>query len=76
MGRDSASRCWKPRAACADASPQDVAYLRDRVLMFRGEPQIYGAHYIVRDGVPELWTVRDPEGLDERRAAPTAQRCR
>jgi hypothetical protein len=23
----------------------------------------------VKDGVPELWTVRDPEGLDARRAA-------
>ncbi len=37
--------------------------------MFRGEPQIYGTQYMVKDGVPELWTVRDPEGLDERRAA-------
>jgi hypothetical protein len=56
-------------AARGDASPQNVAYLRDRVLMFRGEPQIYGTQYMVRDGDPELWTVRDPEGLDERRAA-------
>lgn len=52
-----------------DASPADLAYLMDRVLMHRGEPQIYGTQYQVRDGVLELWTVRDPSGLDQRRAA-------
>jgi hypothetical protein len=52
-----------------DASPADLAYLRDRVLVHRGEPQLYGTQYLVRDGVLELWTVRDPAGLDERRAA-------
>jgi hypothetical protein len=41
----------------------------DRVLMHRGEPQICGTQYQVRDGVLELWTVRDPSGLDQRRAA-------
>ena len=55
--------------ARGDASPADLAYLMDRVLMHRGEPQIYGTQYQVRDGVPELWPVRDPAGLDERRAA-------
>ena len=47
----------------------DLAYLMDRVLVHRGEPQVYGTQYRIRDGVPELWTVRDPAGLDERRAA-------
>jgi len=37
--------------------------------MYRGEPQVYGTQYQVRDGVLELWTVRDPAGLDQRRAA-------
>ena len=55
--------------ARGDASPADLAYLMDRVLMHRGEPQIYGTQYQVRDGVPELWPVRDPAGLDERRAS-------
>ena len=55
--------------AQGDASPIDLAYLRDRVLMFRGEPQIYGTQYLVKDGVLTLWTVQDPEGLDARRAA-------
>ncbi len=52
-----------------DASPADLAYLGDRVLMHRGDPQLYGTQYRVIDGVLELWTVRDPDGLDERRAA-------
>jgi uncharacterized protein DUF6624 len=53
-----------------DASPADLAYLMDRVLMRRGEPQIYGTQYHqVRDGPLELWTVRDPSGLDQRRIA-------
>jgi hypothetical protein len=56
-------------AGRGDASPRDLAYLKDRVLMRRGEPQIYGTQYMVKDGVLELWTVRDPQGLDERRAA-------
>ncbi len=52
-----------------DASPADLAYLMDRVLMHRGEPQIHGTQYQVRDGVLELWPVCDPSGLDQRRAA-------
>ena len=52
-----------------DASPADLAYLRDRVLTHRGEPQIYGTQYLDRDGVLELLPVRDPAGLDDRRAA-------
>jgi hypothetical protein len=55
--------------ARGDASPADLAYLTDRVLMHRGEPQVYGTQYQIRDGVLELWTVRDPSGLDERRSA-------
>jgi hypothetical protein len=55
--------------AQGDTSPADLAYLRDRVLVHRGEPQIYGTQYLIKDGVPTLWTVQDPEGLDERRAA-------
>jgi len=58
-----------------DASPVDLAYLMDRVLMHRGEPQIYGTQYRqVGDGAVELWRVRDPFGLDQRRAALGLQR--
>ena len=49
--------------------PRDLAYLSDRVLMHRGQPQIYGTQYLVKDGVLTLWAVREPAGLDERRAA-------
>ncbi|MGH3149726.1 MAG: DUF6624 domain-containing protein, partial [Streptosporangiaceae bacterium] len=56
--------------ARGDASPADLAYLTDRVLMNRGEPQLHGTQYRrVRDGPLELWPVRDPAGLDARRAA-------
>jgi hypothetical protein len=55
--------------AQGDANPVDLAYLLDRVLMHRGEPQVYGTQYLVRDGVLELWTVGDPAGMDHRRAA-------
>ena len=52
-----------------DARPADLAYLKDRVLAHQGEPQLYGTQYLERGGVLELWTVCDPAGLDERRAA-------
>ena len=64
---------WLPlledAVARGDARAADLAYLRDRVLMHRGEPQIYGTQYLVNGGVLTLWTVDDPDGLDERRAA-------
>jgi hypothetical protein len=55
--------------ARGDASPADLAYLTDRVLMHRGEAQVYGTQYVERDGALELWKVLDPSGLDQRRAA-------
>ncbi len=55
--------------ARADAAPRDLAYLTDRVLMHRGEPQVYGTQYQVMDGKLTLWAVREPGTLDERRAA-------
>lgn len=64
---------WLPllqdAVARGDASPAGLDYLMNRVLMHRGEPQIHGTQYQVRDGVLELWTVRDPSGLDQWRAA-------
>jgi hypothetical protein len=52
-----------------DASRRDLGYLMDRVLMYRGEPQIYGTQYRTQDGVMKMWPVQDPEDLDNRRAA-------
>ena len=55
--------------ARGDAAPRDLAYLTDRVLMHRGEPQIYGTQYQVVGGQLSLWQVREPDRLDQRRAA-------
>ena len=56
-------------AVCrGDAAPRDLAYLTDRVLMHRGEPQIYGTQYQVAAGKLSLWPVREAENLDQRRA--------
>jgi hypothetical protein len=52
-----------------DASRRDLAYLMDRVLMHRGQPQVYGTQYLEKDGILTLWTVQEPGGLDQRRAA-------
>jgi hypothetical protein len=52
-----------------DASRRDLAYLMDRVLMHRGQPQVYGTQYLEQDGILTLWTVQEPGGLDRRRAA-------
>jgi hypothetical protein len=64
---------WLPlledAVARGDASPADLAYLMDRVLVHRGEAQVYGTQYLERDGVLELCEVLDPSGLDQRRAA-------
>jgi len=54
--------------ARGDAAPRDLAYLTDRVLMHRGEPQVYGTQYQIIQGRLTLWRVRDPDGLDQRRA--------
>lgn len=55
--------------ARGDASRPDLAYLMDRVLMHRGQPQVYGTQYVERDGILTLWTVQEPGGLGQRRAA-------
>jgi hypothetical protein len=52
-----------------DASPRELAYLMDRALMRRGEPQIYGTQDVVRDGILTLWMVQEPGELDQRRTA-------
>jgi hypothetical protein len=51
-----------------EATALQVAYLTDRVLLHEGQPQEFGTQAIGRDGkwVPRL--LRDPEGVDERRA--------
>ncbi len=55
--------------AAGEASPRELALLRDRVLVNEGQEQIYGTQIAgVRDGTPVPWPCVDPERLDERRA--------
>jgi len=58
-------------AAVADgeATPADLAYLTDRVLLAEGQQQVYGTQVTRRGGA---WVPRhlgDPAGVDERRMA-------
>jgi hypothetical protein len=55
--------------AAGEASERNLAYLTDRVLLAEGQPQVYGTqmtnsggHYVPRN-------LRDPDSVDERRAA-------
>lgn len=55
-------------AARGEASWKDVAYLTDRVLLAEGKPQEYGTQATGRDGRYVARDLRDPGGVDERRA--------
>jgi hypothetical protein len=60
----------KAAVAAGDASPRQLAYLTDRVLVAAGEPQVYGTQYTDDpDGSNlRLQPVADPDRLDGRRA--------
>ncbi len=45
-----------------------VAMLTDRILVAKGERQIYGTQSRVVDGVVKIAAVEDPDNLDQRRA--------
>ena len=51
------------------ASPVDVAYLTDRVLVNERKEQIYGTQFHVVEGERQPRPIRDPEKVDERRAS-------
>jgi hypothetical protein len=53
------------------AYPSDLAMLEDRVLMGHGAPQIYGSQLLAnrKSGHDELWSIADPDHVDERRAS-------
>ena len=56
--------------AAGDASPGDLAYLEDRVLVAAGEPQVYGTQWqtdATGSLVPRT-PIADPAAVDERRA--------
>ena len=49
--------------------PAEIAYLQDRVLMRRGELQIYGAQCVGIGGELHVHPIQDQERVDERRAS-------
>jgi peptidoglycan/xylan/chitin deacetylase (PgdA/CDA1 family) len=52
-----------------EASARDLAFLRDRVRVNEGRPQVYGTQVAaVVDGAPVPWPCVEPDRLDERRA--------
>jgi hypothetical protein len=55
-------------AAKDEATPGQLAYLTDRVLIAEGRPQEYGTQVIGRKDGWEPVNLRDPETVDERRA--------
>jgi hypothetical protein len=56
--------------AAGTAPARQEAFLRDRVLVNEGRPQVFGTQIAgVADGAPVPWPVDDPAGLDDRRAA-------
>src|SRR5436190_4620752 len=60
----------KRAVSAGEASPNDYAYLLDRVRMSQGQPQVYGTQFISSaDGKFVLHPIEDPEHVDERRRA-------
>lgn len=58
----------RPLVAQGEAAPNEFALLTDRVLLARGEKQVYGTQFAPdENGVRRPRPVEDPEGLNERR---------
>jgi hypothetical protein len=55
--------------ASGEAAPAALAYLTDRVLLAEGKPQEYGTQFVGRESGWTPRRLRDPENVDERRAA-------
>ena len=55
--------------AAGEASGADFAYLTDRILVARGDPQLYGTQLrTASGGAVEPFPIEDPENVDKRRA--------
>lgn len=65
----------------SDVDPQNIAYLKDRILAFSGKKQIYGTQWRENPETKkvELFDVEDPENLNKRRVSvclePIKQAC-
>jgi hypothetical protein len=56
-------------AAVGEADAADLAHLTDRVCLASGKPQVYGTQLVACDGRFVPRPLRDPETVDQRRAA-------
>ena len=63
-------------AAVGEANPSNLAYLEDRVRMYKDIPQLYGTQFVETDDGLEVYTLYDPENLDQRRASVGLHRSR
>jgi hypothetical protein len=52
-----------------EISSANVAYLKDRVLMMNGKPQIYGTQFQGSGKDMHVYSIEDAEHVDERRAS-------
>jgi hypothetical protein len=52
-----------------EVSPANVAYLKDRVLMMNGKPQIYGTQFQGSGKDMHVYSIEDAEHVDERRSS-------
>jgi hypothetical protein len=52
-----------------EVSPANIAYLKDRVLMINGRPQIYGTQFQGMGKDMHVYPIEDAEHVDERRAS-------
>lgn len=55
--------------ASGEAAPAALAYLTDRVLLAEGKAQEYGTQFVAQESGWTPRRLRDPENVDERRAA-------
>ena len=51
-----------------EVKPANIAYLRDRVLMMNGKPQIYGTQFQGTGEDMHVYPIEDIDHVDERRA--------
>lgn len=52
-----------------EVSQANIAYLKDRVLMMNGKPQIYGTQFLGTGEDMHVYKIEDVEHVDERRAS-------
>lgn len=54
-------------AANGEVQKSDIAYLKDRILKNRGQNQIYGTQFVLKNSKWAVWPVEDFDNLDIRR---------